>query len=125
MAENELKAKAIRTQQLITLVLIIMVVVILVAIYFVNRSKRQLRNLNLKLIKQSHELEEKATELESANATKDKLFSIIAHDIRNPFSAVLNYSELLVEEVEPMDNPILKMYADNHLSFLSKHFCTT
>lgn len=113
MAENELKAKAIRTQQLITLVLIIMVVVILVTIVFVYRSKRQLRNMNIKLVKQSHELEEKAGELETANATKDKLFSIIAHDIRNPFSAVLNFSELLLEEVESMDNPTLKMYADN------------
>lgn len=113
LADNEQKTRAIRIQQLVTLVLVILVLVILVTIYFVSRGKRQLRNLNLQLINQSRELEEKAGELESANATKDKLFSIIAHDIRNPFSAVLNFSELLLEEVEQIDNPALKMYADN------------
>jgi len=113
LAENKTKEKFIKTQKLITLVLVLMVIVILVAIYFVNRSKKQLRALNLQLELQSRELEAKAVELETANSTKDMLFSIIAHDIRNPFSAVLNFSELLIEEIETIDKQTLRMYADN------------
>ena len=38
-------------------------------------------------------------ELHDINATKDKFFSIIAHDLKNSFNSILAYSSLLVEEL--------------------------
>ena len=38
--------------------------------------------------------------LASLNATKDKFFSIIAHDLRNPIAAFVNISDFLEQDYE-------------------------
>ncbi len=44
------------------------------------------------------------TELERLNKTKDKFFSIIAHDLRNPFNAIMGFSDLLCSDFSKMDD---------------------
>ncbi|PKP09889.1 MAG: hypothetical protein CVU09_09675 [Bacteroidetes bacterium HGW-Bacteroidetes-4] len=39
-------------------------------------------------------------QLEDVNATKDKFFTIIAHDLKNPFSTVISISDLLIQKQE-------------------------
>ena len=56
-----------------------------------------------------------AEELQELNATKDKFFSIIAHELRNPFNAILGFSELLAESVDQLKPDNIRKFSDSIL----------
>jgi PAS domain S-box-containing protein len=58
------------------------------------------------------ELKIKNEQLIELNATKDKFFSIIAHDLKTPFSGILGFSEILKDEARNLDIDSIEDYAD-------------
>ncbi len=55
-------------------------------------------------------LEEYNQELEKLNTNKDKLFSIIAHDLRSPFNYLLNVVDVLEESFEELSQEEIKRF---------------
>jgi signal transduction histidine kinase len=57
-------------------------------------------------------------ELQEANANKDKLLSIIAHDLRNPFSVLITFSKLLLDTIDDFSK-------DDILNYLNTFYQTS
>jgi PAS domain S-box-containing protein len=62
-----------------------------------------LRNAELRL-------KEYSIELEDSNKNKDKFFSIIAHDLRNPFTSIYGFSSVLSEEFDTLTKEEIREY---------------
>jgi len=73
-----------------------------------EKLKKQAEELNI----QRQELLEVNRELRKLNATKDKFFSIIAHDIKNPFNTILGFSELLFLRYDNLTEEKRKKYIE-------------
>lgn len=63
----------------------------IISIMIVGKMNAFIYN-NLKLVEKQRE------ELEIANATKDKIFSVIAHDLTSPFNGYINMMQLLCDK---------------------------
>lgn len=75
-----------------------------------NILEEKLTQNNLKIERQRDELDKQKKELEELNATKDKFFTIIAHDLKNPFNTVIGLSELLIERYDTYDSNKIKEF---------------
>lgn len=54
-------------------------------------------------------LEQFTDELIESNATKDKFFSIISHDLRSPFNGILGLTNILLKDYRSMDEQEIKL----------------
>lgn len=58
-------------------------------------------------------LNESQEELRELNINKDKFFSIVAHDLRSPFSSLLGFSEFLAKEAATMNTDEIKEFSNS------------
>lgn len=116
----------------------VMMAISLTAVYIykrrirnVERQKRELERLvkerTIELQKEIYQrrkteeaLRESECELKELNSNKDKFFSLVAHDLKSPFSSILGFSNILTSEFDDMSREEIKESVVTISSSISK-----
>lgn len=127
--QHEFKLKQNRLEKRIGLVLIIILLFSLYVIYLFYRGKNKANKLLIEKNEQIEQQNEQLTtmnnyvntinkklsrqskELTIANNSKNRFFSILAHDLRNPFHNVIGLSYLLSQQYQHLSNSERVKYA--------------
>lgn len=132
----ELNLEKQRLFQKLLIIFIVLILFILFAIYYrfrearrINRmlesqkaeiidSNNKLKQLNNNLIEEKRrvdelnkKLRESEDHLKAVNKTKDQFFSIISHDLRNPFASIVSFSRILKRDIQDLSREELQELA--------------
>lgn len=90
-----------------------------------ERQKDELNFINEQLTKTNEKLTASEKDLKHLNATKDKFFSIIAHDLKGPFSSLLGLTEIMKEDTETISADELRKMSEGIYNASRKVYALT
>ncbi|MEA1896240.1 MAG: tetratricopeptide repeat-containing sensor histidine kinase [Bacteroidota bacterium] len=88
-------------------------IIILSGLFVQDRNKNSalIQTKNIELYYSNKQIEESRMELMTLNNAKDKFFSIIAHDLINPFNSFIGLSEILYSNIDKLSDSEIKKYS--------------
>ena len=118
------KDKEIMTnERYILIVSVLLLATIIFAIIFILRSKNKMNKILNQKNKELEEaialLEDSKQKLNEANESKDKFFSIMAHDLKNPIAGFKQVTEILSDDIDDFDETERRNFIEE-MKFSSK-----
>jgi len=117
--KNSLNEAQIQRQRIFvfSIILILFLITLLVVVLLNSRRKQKkaivlLGKQNDEIRKQKEEIQNQALNLEEAVNTKNRFFSIIAHDLISPFNTLIGLSEALKSNFNEVSRDEINEYVD-------------
>ncbi len=117
--EKELMASRQEVSTLINITLSLGFIFLLVVVFLFYRANKQKSQYSNELEEKNEELDhlikdlsKSQKDLELSNQAKDKLFSIIAHDLKNPLSTFITVTDIMSNEFDSMENTEKKEFIE-------------
>jgi len=118
--ENRILQQEFQKQRKLTVVLglssVMIFILLAITVFFYRKINQKNHELNTK----NFEITEKNCKLEELHATKDKLFSVVAHDLRSPITSLISVLEMTqmnnidIESQKQVFKDISKQVDDAH-----------
>ena len=102
--ENVQSQKSLKTRTLVIILFVTLALVLAFMLYLLNKLNNKQLALNKKLAEQGKELEE-------LNDQKDRFFSFVAHNLKNPFNTIMGFAELMQRTENTKDKQKPQQYA--------------
>jgi signal transduction histidine kinase len=101
--ENENINQIVYWRTLFLMVLVILLIILFVFIINIRKSRKKIETVNAELQALNSKITEQNKELRDSNMAKDKLLSVIGHDLRSPFNSMLGLLQLMTSEFETFE----------------------
>jgi signal transduction histidine kinase len=115
--DNQIQDLQISRHRFITRLLLVAALTLLFFIVFliyrytvIHRTHLLLKGKTAELEKANEKLRVSTLSLEQLNVTKNRFFSIIAHDLKNPFNALLGFSEIITTTFHELKENEIREY---------------
>lgn len=116
--DNNYKTKLISNQRILILLSLLSTLALVILSYLLYRNRKKIKLLLLRISKKHDDslmineelkttnemLKFNQMELQDLNKSKDKLFSILGHDLKSPFNSLIGFLSLFNKEWDLMDN---------------------
>jgi signal transduction histidine kinase/Tfp pilus assembly protein PilF len=105
---QELQLKEASTSTYILMIMVGFVILLFLAALIFLRT---LNEKNKQLAERNNLISQKSLLMEELNSTKNKFFSIIAHDLKSPLNSLSGFSNLIINHIEYLSKDEIKMMA--------------